>query len=136
MFDRIILQTLQQATTAAIEASITPLLPVKYVAVPFTVPNDQKWLETVHIPNNRNNDHWNDEKNYAGMFRLILHWPVNSSGAYGPIDTLASICAYFTKDRQLTNGVHITVAPDFNGVLEQPSANLFPASMRYSCFRP
>lgn len=135
MSERLILETLQKATIEAVAASIMPAIPVKYVSTGFTVPNDQKWLELVHVPNNRN-DFWSDEKNHAGMFRLILHWPVNGSGAYAPIDLIESIGSYFTKDRQLGNGVKITVQPDYTGDVPDGKEILYPVSARYSCFRP
>lgn len=135
MYDQQILEALQKATTAAVEASTTPDMPVKYIGRTFTPPDDQKYVEVVFIPNNRNNDHWGNEKNYQGLFRLVLHWPADEQGAYPPMRALASICAPFSKDMRLQNVV-ISANPDFGGPLEQGAELLYPASMRYQCFRP
>ena len=135
MNDQAILQILQTATIAAVAASTMPNLPVKYIGRTFTVPDDQKWLEVVFIPNNRNGDHWGGEKNYQGLFRLVLHWRNEDAGAYGPMQILASICAPFSKETPLQN-VRISDNPDFGGVLENGSELLLPAGMRYQCFRP
>lgn len=140
MYDVDILETLQKATIAAVAASGTPNIPVKYIGrtqigVAFTKPDDGKWLEIVFIPNNPNGDHWGNEKNYAGIYRLVLHWPNNNEGAYEPMRVLASICAFFSKENRLQN-VTISDNPNLTGVLEQGSELLVPASIRYTCFRP
>jgi hypothetical protein len=137
MYDRAILEQLQQATIAAVAASTVPALPIKHLVATgaFTIPDDQKWLEIVWIPNNRRGDYWGNEKNYTGMFRLVLHWPNDGAGAYGPMNVLASVCSYFDKERRLQN-VMISANPDSGGVIEQGAENLYPAMLRYQCFRP
>lgn len=134
MHDQTILQILQTATIAAVAASITPTLPVKFIGRTFIVPDDQKWLEIVFIPNNREGAYWGDEKDYRGLYRLILHWKNDDQGAYGPMRALASICSAFSKGSRLQN-VTISDNPDLTGVLEQGSENLYPATIRYQCFR-
>lgn len=135
MYDPEIIRAVQQGVTAAVLASTTPELPVKYLGLSFDPPDDQKYLEVVHIPNNANGDFWGDEKNYMGMFRLILHWPVDGLGVYIPVGVLASIASYFRKDVPLGQ-VQISANPDFMGTLEQGAKNLYPVSVRYQCFRP
>lgn len=140
MYDYDILDALQKATIAAVSAVADPkikALPIKFVSAPsaFVVPNDQKYLEIVWIPNNRTNDYWGDEKNYQGLFRLILHWPNNGAGPKAPMQALASICASFSKETPLQN-VRISANPDSGGVIENGSETLYPAAMRYQCFRP
>lgn len=132
--EREILEALQKATIAAVAASDTPLLPVKYIGRSQVPPSDQKWLEFVFIPNTPDNQTWGDELNYMGMFRLVLHWPNDETGAYPALDVLKSICAYFTKDRRL-DGVKITNAPKLLSVLEQPTEALYPATIRFAAFR-
>ena len=134
MHDQVILETLQKATTEAVAASIAPKLPIKYIGRTFEVPGDQKWLEVVFIPNNRTGAYWNDEKDYRGLFRLILHWKNDDAGAYEPMRVLASVCSWFSKDR-LLSGVQISDNPDASGVIENGSENLFPATIRYQSFR-
>lgn len=134
MYDIEILKVLQTAALDAVAASTMPALPVKPYGRTWVVPNDQKWLELVFIPNNRE-DYWGDEKNYTGMFRLILHWPNDDAGVYAPGAVITSIASYFAKDRPLQN-VRIYDNPNSMGVLEEGSELLFPISIRYQCFRP
>jgi hypothetical protein len=134
-YDRAILQTLQEATTAAVLASTTETLPVAFEAVNFTVPNDQKYLEVVWIPNNNGGDFWGDEKNYRGLFRLVLHWPKDGAGAYAPMDALASILSYFDKGKNLQN-VQIYEKPDTGSTVTLENEILYPATIKYQCFRP
>lgn len=131
--DDIVLAALQDGVAAAITASTTPSLPVKYIGRSWAVPDNQKWLELVFLPNN-SGDHWNDETNYRGTFRMILHWPNDDAGAYPPMAVLKSIASYFTKDRLLQN-VQIYETPKLGGVLEAGAETLYPASLRYQSFR-
>lgn len=133
MYDTMILKALQTATIEAVAASEMPTLPIKGVALTFVPPNDQKYVELVFIPTNRN-DFWGNEKNYTGTFRIILHWPNDLVGPYQPMRVLASICSAFSKDTILSS-VKISANPDFTGVLENGAENLFPATIRYQCFR-
>lgn len=137
MFDATILSVLQKAATSAVAASTVPDLPIKYVdgGVTFEVPNDHKYLELVFIPNSRS-DFWGTEKNYAGLWRMILHWPKDGKAAYEPMGHLASIAEYFSKDRQFASGVRITSGPDALQPLPLGPEILYPANCRYECFRP
>lgn len=134
MYDPVILRALQKATIAAVAASSTPTLPIKGVSNGFEAPNDQKYLECVFITNNVENEHWGDEKTYQGMFRMILHWPNDGEGPYIPMNALASICSYFSKGEPLGD-VRLTTSPNMLSPLEAGKENLYPASVRYSCFR-
>src|SRR6476660_2008262 len=111
MQDGAILKVLQTAVIAAVAASVLPALPIKVVGRTYVPENDQKWLEIVWIPNNPTGDFLGDDKNYAGMIRLVLHWPNNDAGAYSPIEVIASVAAYFTKDRHL-GAVKISEPPN------------------------
>lgn len=135
MTEREILETLQTAVrTGAVPNSITPTLPVKYIGRTFKVPNDQKYLEIISIPNNRTGGYWGDEKDHQGLFRLVLHWPNDNLGVYEPIDVIESIGSYFSKHR-FFQGVKITERPDFRGALEMGHETLYPAQMRYQFYR-
>lgn len=129
-----ILRALQQAVTAAVAASSMPSLPVSYIETAFAVPQDQKWLEVVWIPNNRSGDFWGDEKNHQGLLRLVLHWPNNNSGAYVPLALLASIGSYFSNGK-LLSGVQIYATPDFQGTIQGGDDLLYPISLRYQSYR-
>lgn len=136
MVEQEILQALQHSVGAAVAASSTPTLPVGYVDVTQPDPNDQKWLELIYIPNNGSDQFWGDEKQYQGIFRMILHWPIDGGGAYGPMQVLQSIAGHYTKSMQLENGVKITSNPDLTGVIAAPPELLFPCTLRYTRFAP
>lgn len=133
MIEREILQTLQQATITAVAMSIMPALPIMYTDITFEIPNDQKYLEIVHIPNNGDDAFWGDEQNYQGIYRLLLHWPIDGAGAYPPLDVAASIAGYFTKTLWLGK-VKISGVPKLTGLIASPPENLYPISVRYSAF--
>lgn len=132
MKDGEILSILQTAVIDAVAKSSVPALPIKAVGITFIPPSDQRYVELVFIPSNRD-DYWGDERDYRGLFRVILHEPNNSDGPYDPIALLAEICKPFSKNAVLQN-VKISANPDLTGVLEHGSENLFPASIRYQCF--
>lgn len=139
MNESTVLRPLQVAVTAAVAASTRPTLPVKYLGTIFTPPNDQKWLEVVHIPNNPSNMNWGGEENWRGLMRLILHWPVDGKGAYAPHDLLASIAGYFSKDRTLwngPNGVKITENPVSTGMVATDRDCLYISTIEYALFKP
>lgn len=129
-----IIRALQQGVTAAVAASTSPTLPVKYLEVGFSEPNDGKWLEIVWIPNNRNGDFWGNEKNHQGLLRLVLHWPNTSAGVYAPLGVIGSIADYFHKGRML-GSVQIYEAADFNGTIANGDETLYPVSLRYSSYK-
>lgn len=131
-----IIRALQQGTIAAVAASTTPALPVKYLEVDadWQEPDDGKWLELVWIPNNRTNDFWSKAKNYQGLFRLVLHWPNNGGGVYAPLSVIGSIADWFDQGKMLS-GVQIVELPNFTGAIAQPSETLYPVSIRYVSFR-
>lgn len=133
MSDIAILEILQNATKDAVKQSTVKTLPIKFAGITFVVPDDQKYLEVVMITNNQNN-YWGNEKDYRGMFRMILHWPNDGAGAYVPGRALESITRYFVKGRLLQN-VQIYDTPNLGSIIEAGSENLFPASMRYQCHK-
>lgn len=139
MIESQILKVLQTGVIAAVAASVTPALAVKYVGLAFTPPADAApWLEVVYIPNNNENEFWGSGKTYRGLMRLLVHWPVDNEGAYGPMELAQSIAGYFNKGRQFTTTggktVTITDEPNMLGVLESAPDLLVPISVRYSCF--
>lgn len=135
LYDFTILQILQETVKLAVAASGTPTMPIKFEGRTWKVPNDQKWIELVMIPNNPASTFWGDEKSYAGMYRIILHWPNDDEGAYVPGAVLASIVGYFSKELFLQN-VRIYDNPNFMGSIENGIETLYPVSLRYSCTRP
>lgn len=133
MIEDQILKALQTAALAAAGA-----LPIKMIGRVFTPPQDGKYLEIVYIPNNIQGEFWGDGKTYRGMLRLILHWPVDDAGAYGPMQTIGAISDYFAKGRLFMVGisakrVKIQDHPDFTGALEGAPITLYPVTVRYIC---
>lgn len=129
-----IIRALQQGVTAAVATSSTPSLPVAYIDRAFTAPADRKYLEVVHIPNNRVGDYWGQEKNHRGLLRLVLHWPKGDFGPYAPLTVLESVCAFFTKGLDLS-GVQIYALPDYIGAIREDDEVLYPVSIRYTSYR-
>lgn len=139
MVEKDILRALQKATLAAVAASTMPALQVKMIGRTFDPPDNGKWLEIVHIPNNVNNEFWGGGKTYRGLFRLILHWGLNDEGAYEPLDVLASVCAHFVKGQDFQSGsvsVKIYDEPDLTGAIEQAPETLYPVTIRYMSYQP
>lgn len=139
MSETLVLQPLQKAVIAAVAASTLPELPVKFMGRVVDVPNDQKYLEVVHIPNNPNNVSWGNEKQFRGLLRLILHWPINNEGVYAPNDLIASIAGYFRKDQVLwhnANHVNVTENPVSSGMITNTNELLFIYTIEYSSHRP
>lgn len=132
--EKAILQALQQKVIAAVAASTIPTLPIKFVNVAFSPPNDQKWLELVFIPNNPSDQTWGDEEVNRGIFRMILHWPNNGAGAYTPLDLVASIMSSFNKGERIAGLLQILNKPKAIGLIEQGSENLYPVSVEYIVF--
>lgn len=129
-----ILKSLQGAAISAVAASILPNLPIKAIGRTFTIPNDNKYLELLHFPNNIDNSFWGSEKRYRGMFRLLLHWPNDDQGAYPPMEIIASIADYFAKGKIFQSGeinVQIYENPDFSGPVNASPSDLYPVSIRY-----
>lgn len=139
MTDKLVIQTLQTETLAAIAASDLPTLPVKMLGRTFTIPNDSKYLEVVLITNNPNDEFWGDEKIYQGIFRLVLHWQNDDKGVYDPMDVAQSVTDYFTKFKIFRTGgfgVKIVQDPKFDGFLEAGHEMLYTVSMTYRSFKP
>lgn len=138
MKEREILQALQTATIAAVAASTMPTLPIKVLGRTFNQPNNGRYLEIVHIPNNVGGEFWGDGKTYRGLFRLILHWGLDDAGVYQPMNVMASIASHFTKDSIFQNGdvsVKIYEEPDLTGVIEVAPETLYPVTIRYMSFQ-
>jgi hypothetical protein len=138
--EKAILQALQKGVIAAVAASIKDDLPVKYMGRTFTKPDDNCWLEVVHIPNNITDEFWATEKTYRGIFRLILHWGIDDKGAYEPMQVIESVGSYFAKGTKLvdpgnTVRVSITDNPNLLSVIEEAPEMLLPLSIRYQFFK-
>lgn len=128
-----LLRGLQGAVKDAVAASDLPTLPIAFWGRIFTPPDDQKWLELIHIPANRTDEYWGDERTYRGTLRLALHWPNDDMGAYPPMAILDSITAWFTKGR-LMGPVKVSDVPDAAAPLDLPPETVYPVAIRYDGF--
>lgn len=133
--NKAIIQAFQQKVLAI------PLndLPVKALGRTFTIPDDQKYLEIVHIPNDGDDRYIGNEKVYQGIFRLILHWKNNDEGVYSPTDIIDLLTDQFDKNNLLyfgTNRLEFYQRPKFLGLNEAGQELIFPLSVSYRCFNP
>lgn len=146
MEETAILQALQTGAIAAYAASDLAALDgwtndtrLKPVGITLTPPDDGRYVEFVHLPNNRSGDYWDDARVYQGNFRIILHWQKDEVGPYPPMTYLDQIGSYFKKARVLAAGgliVKIYEIPSASGPIENGSELLFPVTLPYRCFRP
>ncbi len=137
MSEKLVLEALQKNVTAAVLASTLPSLKVKYIGIPYKPAANTPWLELVNIPNNVSAEFWNSGKTYRGLFRLLLHWPIDSKGIYDAMNLLTSIGQSFEKGKRIQNGsiiVMVTDHPDMPTILEQESDTICVLSVRYNCF--
>lgn len=138
--DSEVFKALQKGVLASVAACDRPDLPVQMLGRTYKPGSDDTtYLQVVIIPNNPENEQWGDNRSYAGLLRLILHYPNDNAGVYPPLDLLKSICEYFIKSRVLTDGtitVRITTPPNFIGDLPSGHETEYPVSMRYNFFQP
>lgn len=134
MIEYQIVQAFQQKVIAAVAASIVPTLPIQFIDVNFDTPEDQKWLELVHIPNNPRDRYWSDEEINRGIFRMILHWPKNGGGTYEPLQLIASISGAFVKGEKVGGLWQVLNKPKAMSKITQDADLLFPVSVEYSVF--
>lgn len=129
-----ILQAIQNGVKIAVSQSDMSSLPIKFVDVILN-PQPEKYLEVVFIPNNPGSGTWGDDRTYMGFFRLILHWPKSSQGAYEPLTLIDRIGSYFTKDRR-PGGLQISDVPDCTGSIDGGADLLYAVTIRYTHFVP
>jgi hypothetical protein len=147
--DRDILQALQVKARAAYTATTalsgqtgwTEATRIKTVGRTLMPPTDGKYLEFVHIPNNQGGDQWDESQDYAGGFRIILHWPLtDNEGPYPAMDLMDALAGQFQKGQpiQVSAGLMLTFDknPGASGPIENGSELLFPVTLSYRCFKP
>ena len=136
MIETEIVRLLQQAVTSAVNEK----LPVKYLAVNFKKPSNDKFWEIVYIPNNISDEFWGSGKTYRGVMRLILHWPQNNKGAYESLEEVKRVAGYFQKGKEMYSKegsfkIILTNEPDLTSFIEEESSLLLPLTIAYSCFK-
>lgn len=136
MTDEDVIKALQESIIQVVASSTKPQFPIKFINVTFNKPDDDKWLELIHIPNNPSDTCWGDEKVYRGIFRFILHWPNNGGGSYDAYRYAEELAKKYVKGQriggllQLQNSARIITVDDQSGEL------LIPVSLQYSAFSP
>lgn len=133
------LDVLKALQGGAVTAAEIAGIPIAALGRNFTTPSDGPYLKVVHIPNNVTNEFWGKGKTYRGIFRLILHNPIDDEGAYPAMEKITEIAAHFTKGAIFQSGgvsVRITEEPDLTGIIEAPPEILYPVSVRYLSYNP
>lgn len=98
-----------------------------------------KWIEFVQIVNNPPGMAWDDSKLYQGIFRIMLHWPLNDEGDYEPARYLDALSTFFKNGTLLREGdvtVKIYQNPDAGSAIPASGEQIFPLSLSYRCFDP
>lgn len=97
--DSAVLKTLQRQVISDIENS-PYALPVQAIDVSFTVPNNQKYYELVNNPIDQG-EFWGNEEIVSGVFNIVLHYPLEGSGAYSKIERLEYFKSLYFKGRNI-----------------------------------
>lgn len=112
-------------------------LPVKYLNT--NMPVKDKFWEVVYIPNNIENEFWDDSKTYRGVLRLILHWPQDNKGIYEPMEEVERVANGFPKGLEMQDlDVKVTIYENPNmssSPIEDDGKLLIPLTIRYICFK-
>ncbi len=133
MKDTQILSLLQKEIIKAVD----DVLPIKYLGKNQPSVSDSKWWEIIYIPSNVSDEFWGSEKTYRGIFRLLLHWPQDNAGIYGPVEEATRVANSFKKGLQITDDditITITDNPDITGVVEDLPNLIIPLTIKYNCF--
>lgn len=115
---------------------LTPVLSVAYPDVTFTPPNDNKYLEIIHIPNDVDNYAWDNEdaEIYKGLLNINIHWSGNVGNV--PVKNIADniINNYFSKGTILTQGstkVHIYKKPSVSAPIKNGAYRFVTVKISY-----
>lgn len=107
--------------------------PIKAPGRTFVPPTNQKYIELVMIPEN-GADTWGNEKQFAGIIRIILHWKNDDAGIIPPSLVCEAIIAALPKDTTFTYGAArlvISTVPVQMQPLEDGHESLYPVTFRY-----
>ncbi|NUM72735.1 hypothetical protein HUU40_00095 [candidate division KSB1 bacterium] len=121
---------------AAIDA-IGSLLPIKVMGRTFSVPNDQKYIEILLFTDDNANETWGNDQMFSGILRLILHWPIDDQGIYGPSEIMDTLTAKFPKGRIITRNLvrlMINDNPRAQDPIENTNDIEYPATIAYQFF--
>lgn len=134
MIESKILSLLQKKVTEVVNS----VHPIKYINTNVKV-KDKFW-EIVYIPNNIENEFWDEGKTYRGILRLVLHWPQDNKGIYKPMEEVERVANGLKKGLELfddENNIKVTLTdnPDCTGVVENEGKLLIPLTIKYLCFK-
>lgn len=112
-------------------------VPVKFLNTNMNSSKKQIWWEIVFLPNNLENECWDDGKVYQGFVNLLLHYPQNNKGIYEAFDIVEELSKAFEKGTVLGDELMLTIThnPNIRAVAEEKSEVIIPLTLRYSCFR-
>lgn len=132
-------KSLATATINAVNAITVPtLLPIKFPLLTFKVPDDNRYVEYVHIRNNIDNEFWGSEKTYRGIVRLLVHWSIDDQGDMPALRYCDLLAEQFPKGSQFENGgviVKLFENPDLGSLVEAAPDAFFPLTLQYMYFR-
>lgn len=134
MIESKILSLLQKKVTEI----VNNVYPVKYINT--NIGNVDKFWEIVYIPNNIENEFWDEGKTYRGILRLVLHWSQDNKGVYKPMEEVERVANGLKKGLELFDDVNsikvsITDNPDCTNVIEDEGKLLIPLTIKYLCFK-
>jgi hypothetical protein len=132
-------QALYQAVYDAVLSSTIINFPIKYPGRTLNPPNDNKYIEVVHISNNLENECWDSSRTFQGILRILLHWKNDDAGDIPAKLYLSEIAGYFSKGKILRFGlasVLIYDNPNDSSAIENGQDCIFPLSVMYRDFQP
>lgn len=134
MIETNITAAFQEKVIVAVAGSDYPTMPIAFIDLDFDPPEDGKYLELVHIPNNPGDRTWGAEEVNRGIFRMILHWPSNGSGASAPRALMDSIASSFVKSEKIGGLLQVLNKPKAGSPAKLGNENLYPFTVEYIVF--
>jgi hypothetical protein len=130
MIEDQILQQLQDRVKFARDNCSRPDLPIKFIGGVWDEEVNAPYLEIVMLTNNPDDKTWGTEKFYAGIFRMLLHWSIDASGAYVPTRLAQQLAGAFVKGDRY-GPVKISAMPNLSGPIDGPMETLYAIGIRY-----
>lgn len=115
--------------------AIEPALPIKWPGRAFDPPDDRKYFEIIHFPNDPIDYDWQDHATtFHGILQINLHHPINLGSV-----VLSEICDnvinnYFAKNTILmesTTRLQIDTVPSVGNIVENAGEVFTPIRVRY-----
>ena len=132
--ERQVITALQSSVISAVAQSTMPSIPMDFININFTPPDNNKWIETIYLPNPPSDSTWGNERIYRGFYRIILHWPNDGGGSYDAADLAESIMSKFDKGVRLNKTLNLLNQPRVVSMPETEKELVFVISLEYSSF--